>query len=113
MSIKKATGTVLVLVGIALIGAAIYIKGEVSIGRVKIASAQKQVDTGSSLFSLSPYTKDVGKGLTDSAQKKIDEGKKQAGAYDELADRIQIGGIICVILGIGIFFIPSRKGRRR
>ncbi len=75
MNFKKVVGTVLVIGGVAMIGLGAYIKGQVNEGKEKISSAQEKVDTGNSLFSMSPATKELGKGVTGSAQKKINAGK--------------------------------------
>ena len=69
MTAKRIFGIVALVIGIVLVGFSSYIKSQVAQGKVKIDNAQKQVDQGSSLFSLSPATKEVGKGITDSAQK--------------------------------------------
>ncbi len=40
------------------------------------------MDTGSKLFSFNPASKAVGKVITDSAGKKIDEGKQEISKYE-------------------------------
>jgi hypothetical protein len=111
MNIRRTFGILIVIGGIALILFSQYIKGRVQEGEEQISSAQKKVNQGSGLFSLSPYTKQVGQSMTNSAQKKINEGKQQVGHYSQLADQLQIGGIVVLILGAIIVLIP-RKSKR-
>ncbi len=108
MSWKRIIGILLVLAGITLILTSNYISNQVEAGKEQISSAQEKVDKGSSLFSLSPYTKDVGQEITGSAQKKIDEGKLQVIQYETLAGKLKIGGIALIVVG-GLFMIFGRK----
>ena len=91
---------ILLSIGIYIFGS--YISGEVSQGRTKITSAQKNVDRGNEFSQLSPYTKDLGDIATDSAQKKIDEGKQEANKYQVLANWLHGGGIVIFVAGIGL-----------
>lgn len=110
MSGKRIFGIILVLAGIALIFTANYISNQVEAGKEQISSAQKKVDQGNSLFSMSPYTKDVGQQITGSAQNKIDAGKLQVIQYETLAGKLKIGGIALIVVGV-LFIILGRKKR--
>ncbi|MES2121622.1 MAG: hypothetical protein V4492_02450 [Chlamydiota bacterium] len=112
MNIKKVIGILLVVGGITMIGLGAYISGEVDEGKHKISSAQEKVDTGNSLFSMSPATKEFGKGITGSAQKKIDEGKDQVSTYEAMSQNFKWGGIIVLIAGAVILFISRKKSKR-
>ncbi|MBS0620858.1 MAG: hypothetical protein JSS61_05320 [Verrucomicrobia bacterium] len=108
----RGFGIFFMLCGGALFGLSQYIADQVAQGEQKISSAQKKVDTGSRLFSLSPVGQDVGKGITDSAQKKIDAGKQQVAEYSQLAHQLQTGGIIVAAIGlVGVLFGGKRKKR--
>ena len=109
MSARKVSGLVIAVVGVGSLLFSMYIKNEVAKGRGQIKDAQGKVDTGKGLFSLSPYTKDVGDALGSSAQKKIDEGKMQADAYEALAQWLQIGGIALIVIGAAVFLVPKKK----
>lgn len=109
MNFKRIFGIIIALVGIASLGASYYITTQVEAGKQEIESAQKKVDTGSGLFSLNPITKEIGKGLTDSAQEKINAGKEQVREYEMLAGKLQVGGIALIIVGTGIAIICRKK----
>ncbi len=111
MSWKRIIGILLALAGIALVLTSNYISDQVEAGKEQINSAQEKVDKGSSLFSLSPYTKDVGKEITDSAQKKIDAGKLEVIQYETLAGKLKIGGIALIVVG-GLLVIFGRRKKR-
>ena len=110
MKKKRSLGILLLVGGVALILFSMYISGQVTEGREKISNAQNQVDRGKKLFSLTPYTEPLGKGLTGAAQRKIDEGRQEADEYAQLADWLKIGGVVCIIAG-GAVFLMSRKRR--
>jgi uncharacterized membrane protein HdeD (DUF308 family) len=112
MNIRRIIGILILIGGIVLIVVSQYIKARVEEGKTEISSAQKKVNQGNSLFSLSPYSQPVGKKITGSAQKKIDEGNLQVSQYEELAGQLQIGGVVLIIIGIIIIAIP-RKSKRR
>jgi hypothetical protein len=109
MNSKKTLGIVLLIGGIAMLVASNYIKGEVAEGRMKIDRAQRQVDTGSKLFSNNPISQEVGKTITGGAQRKINEANQEAGYYGTMAGQLQIGGIILIVAGAAIFFLWKRK----
>lgn len=109
MNLKKLIGIVMLIGGIIMIVTSIYIKNEVSSGRREISSSQRQVNQANDLFSLTPQTKEVGKVFTDSAQGQINKGTLKADLYAKRALWLQIGGIILIILGIGVFFVGKKK----
>lgn len=109
MKSKKMFGIVLLIVGIVMLGASFYIKGQVGVGRIQISNAQRNVDSGTSIFSMTPATNQVGKGLFGGAQGRIDAGTQQADYYDQMAGWLQIGGVLCIIVGGALIFFSSRK----
>ena len=84
--------------GLGLLYLAHYINVQVEEGNMQIFSAQQKVNQTNSLFNMSPYTKDVGQGLTSGAQKQINEGKNTVEYYTTVANRCQIGGYRCSML---------------
>ncbi len=115
MNLKQLIGVFIILIGCGLFGVSSYITAQVNEGKVEVSSAQRKVDQGKKLFGLSPYTKPVGKGLTDAAQKKINAGEEDIAHYEAIASGIQIGGWIAVGLGIVVSVLlfnwttPKRK----
>jgi hypothetical protein len=108
----KKIALVLFLVALASFGASMYITKKVEEGKMQIHHAQKRVDQGSSLFSLTPLSKDVGDTLADPMQKKIDEGNLEVEKYEGIARLVTIGGIVCILLSVGALIL-SKKQRRR
>ncbi len=111
--IKKILGSILLLIGLAMFFMSNYIAEQVLEGRQKIAKAQGQVDTGKKIFSLSPYTKGAGNLATSPIQKKIDAGKQEVSAYDELAHQLYIGGIVVSLVGISVIVWGFRSKKKR
>ncbi|MFS8563292.1 MAG: hypothetical protein LVR00_02750 [Rhabdochlamydiaceae bacterium] len=109
MNIRKIAGIGLIVVGVLCVGVSYYIKQEVAEGKQKIASAEKQVNTGENLFSLSPVTKEMSKGLTDSAHNKINAGKEQVSRYSTIAKELQVGGFALLVVGCAIFLLKNKK----
>lgn len=106
---RKIIAVCLLLIGIGAIGASIYIEREVAAGRMKIQKAEKVLEQGDQLFSLNPVTKEIGKGIKQSADKKLGEGKELISQYTTLAHRLKIGGWIAAVVGVVLFFVPQRK----
>lgn len=110
MNFKRLIGIVICAAGIALLVISGYIKHRVAEGKADIASGQQKIDQGKTLFGLNPVTKEVGQQLfINSGEKKIKEGSQQVHDYEILANRLQIGAIVCIIVGVGIFAISFKK----
>jgi len=112
LNYKKILALVMLLGGIVMICISLYIKSEIEQGNLKISSAQSKVNQGNSLFSMSPYTKSMGQSMTGGAQKKINAGKAQIQYYTELAEQLQIGGIVLIVLSGGLFLISGKKKKK-
>jgi hypothetical protein len=102
MNIKKNWGIVVLIVGLICLGLSFFIKNEVAKGMGEISSAQRKVDQGNGLFSVTPATKGIGNLFTGSAQKKINEGISKVNQYNNLADWLQIGGVVFLLAGLGV-----------
>lgn len=113
MSTKRIIGIVLMVLGIASLFVSNYITEQVKEGNLKIARGQKSVDQGNKLFSMTPATKEIGKGVTGSAQRKIDSGREQVRDYEAIAQRLFIGGIIVIVLGAGTFAVSFMDGNNK
>lgn len=114
MKTLRTLGIVILLAGVASLFFSNYIMNQVNQGQVQIQKGQNAVDRGNQLFSLNPVAKEVGKGLTGSAQKKIDAGQQQIEQYTQLAGQLQTGGIIAIVVGAGCiagsFFMKKKRG---
>lgn len=106
---KRTLGITLLILGIAMFLFANYIAQQVIEGKQKISTAQKQVDTGDSLLSLSPYTEDVGKFAKGEAQGKIDAGNAEVRKYELVAKWLHIGGVIIALGGVYFLILSFRK----
>ena len=101
---KKTFGLALIVVGALMVGFSQYIADQVAAGKIKIYSAQQQVNTVNSLFNRSDATKPVGEMFTGGAQRKIDAGRSEVSHYESLANKLQIGGVILIVAGVGVLF---------
>ena len=111
--VKRILGSLIILAGIASILVANYIKQQVAEGKIKIANAQEKIEQGQGLFSLTPFTRQVGKSIDGRVETKIEEGNKKIEYYEDLEKKLEIGGIILIAIGIGVFFIPIHKKKRK
>jgi hypothetical protein len=109
VNVKQVLGGIIFVGGLGLLYLAHYINVQVAAGNLQILSGQRKVDQTNSLFNMSPYTKDVGQGLTSGAQQQIDEGKNTVEHYTAVANRCQIGGIAALVVGAGMVFFCRRK----
>ncbi len=112
MNSKQIAGIVIVIVGIGMIIGSNYIKGQVEQGKIQISSAQRKVDKSNSLFSINPVSKEIGKGITGSAQRKINAGEDEVAHYEEIAKWLNIGGIGAIVVGGVVFFLGLSKKRK-
>lgn len=114
MNTKRIIGIIIIIIGVVSLITSRYIKHRVEEGKGEISSAEKKVGQADSLFSLHPFAEEVGKkGFTDSARKKIEQGKRDVKEYSELAYWLQIGGIVLIVAGVGVVFISGKKKGRR
>ena len=109
MNSKKTAGIVIALAGAVMLVFSGYISSQVAEGKEKIKKAQSQVNTGNSIFSVNPISKQVGQMATGSAQKKIDAGSAKAAEYEKTAHLLQMGGIGALIVGAIVFFLGKKK----
>lgn len=109
MNLKRSVAIFIFALGVGALAISYYIKNEVKQGEKKIAHAEKQVKKGDALLSLSPATKQLGKGFLGSAQEKIAQGKEDVAKYTSLAGWLQMGGILFILLGLGGLFIPQKR----
>lgn len=109
MKKKKSFGIILIVVGLVLFGIAHYIKQQVEAGTLQVMSAQRGLNAGKSLFSLTPATQDIGDGLTSPIQRKIDAGKGEIAYYTNLANGLQVLGIVCVAAGAYVVLRGRKK----
>ncbi|HEY5260145.1 MAG TPA: hypothetical protein VIJ46_05795 [Rhabdochlamydiaceae bacterium] len=112
MHSKKIIGIVLIVIGVAMFIFSNSISNQVAEGRGEISSAQSQVDTGNTLFSMTPETKQVGKVFTGSAQDQINAGSAKADYYERMAHWLKIGGVVIALIGVGCMFCCCRKKSR-
>jgi uncharacterized protein YjeT (DUF2065 family) len=108
----RILGILVIVAGVVMIGTSQYIKGEVLKGREQISSGEKSVSQGRKLFGVNPVSKEVGDTvLFNQADRKIAAGKMQANDYARLANHLQTGGIIAILVGAGILVISFKKKR--
>ena len=109
MKHQKILGIGLIILGALLLIFSHYIADQVAEGKLRIASAQRQVNTVNSLFSHSPYGEQAGTTVTSPFQHKINEGQAEVANYEGLAGKLQIGGVILILIGASILFSIRRR----
>ena len=109
MNLKKFFSVLVVVLGLLMEWGAHYINQQVEEGKLKVSSAEKSVSQTQSIFSLNPISKQIGDGIAKSADRKIDHANQEISSYANLAQSLQVGGIILIILGIGFFIFSCRK----
>ena len=111
MKKKMIIWLVVCAVGVVSLGASYYLQQQIAAGTLKVARAEKMVGQGKSLFSVNPVSKEVGKGLFGSADRKISAGKEDIAYYTKVARVLQVGGIILIVVGLGGIFVTRRNKR--
>lgn len=106
---RSILGIAIIIIGAVMLLFSDYIAKQVAEGKLQIQSAQSQVNTVDTLFKKSDYTKPLGKVFTGSAQQKINEGQAQVDYYQNLSNKLKIGGIILIVVGAGLLFISRKK----
>ncbi len=101
---KLVAGILLVLIGVIMIFFSRDIARQIEEGREQVNAGQSRVDSGNALFSVHPYTKQVGQQFTRGAQQKIDAGNEQIAYYSQFVSPLQIGGIVILLLGVAFVF---------
>jgi hypothetical protein len=109
MNTKKVLGIIALILGVIFVAISIYIKGQVEAGKVKVAHAEKQIEQGKHLFPLNPVTKSIEKEVTKEADTRIEASKEKIARFEGIARVLQIVGIILIVLGGILFFLPRKK----
>jgi hypothetical protein len=109
MKSKRLIGIILVLCGLSMIGLSLYIENEVAHGRIEISRGEAKLKNVDRLFSLSPTTKGIGKGISRSGEKQIKQGKKDVAYYTNLAHQLKIGGVVLLVIGAWVYFLGRKK----
>ena len=109
MNLKKIFSVIVFVLGLAMLWGSYYIKTQVASGKLQVSSAERSLSQGKSLFSINPITKQIGEGISKSADRKISNAKEEISSYENLAQILQIGGIVLVVLGFGLFLFSRRR----
>lgn len=111
---KRILGFIFIIAGVGALYVSNYITEQVEEGKEKISSAESQIERGNQLFSMTPVTKEVGKGLSSGAQKKIKAGKQEVAKYEAMAQNLKTGGYIAIGLGVLLVLLSlGKKPQRR
>ncbi|MFI5344222.1 MAG: hypothetical protein ACHQUC_08385 [Chlamydiales bacterium] len=109
MNVKRIFSIIVILVGIAMVGGAYYIRDQVAQGKLEISSGERQINQTESLFSANPASKMVGDEVTKSGREKIAAGNQEISYYENMARNLQIGGFVLIVLGVAFFFFSGRR----
>lgn len=111
MNLKQIMGLLAVIIGIALIIFVLYGKQQIAVAKGEISSAKKKVDQGNQLFSLNPYSKEVGKHVSGGITKKIQNAEHTVEYYEALFIWCQVGAVILIVGGSGLIYFCRSKRR--
>lgn len=106
---RKVWGVILIILGVILLSGSFYIKSQVKAGQKQVSQAESTTGFGDKILSLTPETKNLGDKLSSPIQDKVKEGKEQIAFYTNIANWLNILGIISIILGIGTLLGARRK----
>lgn len=109
MNSRKMLGIGCIIVGAVMLFFSNYIADQVAAGKLQTASGQRQIDQTNSLFNRTQYTKPFGSVVTGSGQARVDAGNLKIAQFETLQGKLQIGGIVLIVLGIGILVFWRKK----
>ncbi len=109
MEKKKIIGAIFIVISAVSFGASSYIQSQIDQGQQKIQKAQKSVDTGNAVLSLSPATKKLGENLSKPIQKKIDAGQGTIDRYQAIVSYMKIAGYTAAFIGLGLLLLSFLK----
>lgn len=110
LKILRIVGVLILIAGGVSIGISQNIKKKVAEGRIEISSGEQKVSTGKKIFGVTPVTGAVGnKVFLSSGEERIAAGKEEADRYEAMADSLQIGGIVGIIIGAGCILWSFKK----
>lgn len=108
MSLKQVLGLLVIIAGISCLVISKSIDSRLAEANQEIAGAKQKVSQGNSLFSMSPVTKEIGQGVTSSANKKISAGEEEVAHYQQVSMQLWYGGIALIVVG-GCLVLFCRK----
>ncbi len=109
MNGKRILGILCIIIGAAMLFGSNYIAEQVEEGKARVQSAESSVSTSSSILSLNPMTDQVGQAVSKSANKKIAKGKEDIAKYEALASKLQIAGVVLIVIGVGIVILGRKR----
>jgi len=112
MRLQRMIGIIALAGGVVLLGISMYIKSEILAGNEQIAAGERKLSTIDKVFSVSPTTQQYGSQITKSGRSKIAKGKEDIAYYTDLANKLQIGGIILLVGGAGVLLFGNKKKKR-
>jgi len=93
-----------------MLGVSHYIQARVLEGRGEISRGEQKVSTGRKVFGVNPVSKEVGdQMLFNSADQKIAAGKEEADSYERMANMLQTGGIVAIVVGAGMILVSFMR----
>lgn len=109
----RLAGLLVVVVGLALVFVGNYIQGRVERGQQQVDEGQEQINSSTQLFSLTPFTDWIGRGLSSRQQGEVNRGQEEVNHYAGVSYKFHKTGIIVSLVGVlvvGLSFIrfPER-----
>jgi len=106
---KKKLGIILIAVGLVTFWTSLYIDKEVSLGKLRIAKGEKQVDAIEKVSLVSPGTAVAGRVATSSGRKQIAEGREGVAWYENFSGWLKAGSGILLLVGFGNLVLAKKE----
>jgi len=112
MNFGRIIGLVVVVIGIASMIFANYIRNRLYDAEGQITDAKKKIKQGDQLFSFNPVAKEIGQGFTSGAKEKVSEAEATVAEYYRIAAWSHNGGIALIVIGAGIVVFCRKKSKK-
>lgn len=112
MTLGRIIGLCVIVIGIASMVFANYIRGRLYEAEGQIADAKKKIKQGDQLFSFNPIAKEIGQGLTSGAKEKVRDAETTVAEYYRIAALCHNGGIALIAIGAGLVIFCRKKSKK-
>jgi len=99
---KKIISIGVIVIGAVMLFFSNYIADQVAAGNQEADQGQRKLNNFSRIFSATPVTKEVGKEITKPYQQRIDTGRLTIAEYEALVKKLQIAGVIFIVVGVSM-----------
>lgn len=110
----KIISVFVILVGIGMVWGAHYINTQVAQGKIQISDGQAKLDASEienyiPVPGVSKMFGSIGNKQREAGRQKIAAGNQEIAYYTNMAQNLQIGGYVLIVLGIAFFCFTFRR----